>query len=413
MPRFDYVAIDRAGHQQSGGVTAASADDARHQLASRSWMVMHLMPAPANGNDTQAGGRGEPTARRALFARHLNAREVNLFTWQLATLASVVSVEEALRTVAAQSQKPHVRQIISGVHQSVLEGQRLADAMAGHPRSFSPLYRAMVAAGESSGALTVVLERLAGLLERQAVMRSKAQTALAYPAVLAGVATLVIIAMMVLVIPKLVEQFTSMGQTLPLLTRMVIGVSDALINFGPWLLAAGLVAGFGAVRALRSEGVRLKLDGWLLTLPFVGRILRDMHAARLARTMSIMLANGMPLLDGLSVTARTIGNRKMRQACVDMATSIREGGSISGALRRTALFPPLLVHMADSGEQSGRLSDMLARAAETLEREFEAFTTTVLGLLEPAIIVVMGGIVALIVLAILLPILQLNVLATG
>jgi len=231
--------------------------------------------------------------------------------------------------------------------------------------------------------------------------------------VLAVVALGVIVAMMTYIVPKVVDQFDSMGQTLPLLTRLVIGLSDLMRDWG-WLMAVILAAVVAAgLIARRREAVRLRLDAWVLRLPLVGRLTRDLHGARMARTLSTMIAAGLPVLEGLTITARTVSNRALRRATEQMAEAVREGGGLSPAMRRAEVFPPILVYMTASGESSGRLEPMLERAADYLEREFSNFTAVMLSLLEPAIIVVMGGIVAVIVLSILLPILQINTLALG
>jgi len=213
------------------------------------------------------------------------------------------------------------------------------------------------------------------------------------------------------VVPQVVEQFDTVGQELPLLTRMVITLSDVLVN-GWWIMLL-VVVGIGLIgwRALKEPSIRLAFDSWLLRLPLLGRLLRDLHAARMARTLGTMVASRLPLLEGLTLTAGTIHNRRLRVASDDIVEAIRGGGSLSAAMRRAGVFPPLLTYLAASGEAAGRLDEMLERAADYLEREFDRFTATALSLLEPAIIVIMGGIVATIVLSILLPILQLNTLA--
>lgn len=230
---------------------------------------------------------------------------------------------------------------------------------------------------------------------------------------LAVVAIGVIAALMAFVVPRVVEQFTSMNQTLPLLTRVVIAISSLITDWG-WLVLILLVAGGVLFAAgLRQPAFRLKVDGLMLKLPVIGRLMRDLHGARMARTLSTMIAAGLPVLEGLTITARTVSNRVLRAATESMAESVREGGGLSAAMRRAEVFPPILVYMTASGESSGRLEPMLERAADYLEREFATFTAVMLSLLEPAIIVVMGGIVAVIVLSILLPILQINTLALG
>jgi len=405
MPDFAYVGLDTAGRERRGSVRAETSEAARDQLVQRRLYVVRIEPAAEAGT---------PLVSRSLLARRkIGAKQLTLFTRQLATLITVTPLEEALRTVSRQAEREELRRVLGSVHAGVVEGRRLSEAMGREPASFPPLYRAMVAAGEASGTLPQILERLANLLERQAQVRSKVLSTLAYPTILAIVAAFVVFALMIFVVPKVVEQFRDIGQTLPLLTRIVIGLSGFLASWWWALLLAIALAAFLAGRALRDEGVRMKFDRLLLKLPLVGRLIRDLHAARMARTLATMVASRLPLLEGLRLTTGTVHNRVLRAASAEIAESIRTGGSLSGALKRAGIFPPLLVYLAASGEASGRLDLMLERAADYLDREFDAFTTTALALLEPAIIIVMGAIVALIVLSILLPILQLDTLAGG
>ena len=406
MPDYAYVGLDTAGRERRGSVRADTADAARAQLVSRRLYVVRIEPT--------AEGAAPPLLSRGLIQRkRLSAKQLTLFTRQLATLVTVAPLEEALRTLSRQAEREELQRILSEVHAGVVEGRRLADAMAREPKSFPPLYRAMVAAGESTGTLPQILERLANLLERQAQVRGKVLSTLAYPIVLAAVAAFVVFALMIFVVPKVVEQFEDVGQQLPLLTRIVIGLSNFLSNWWWALLILIALAVVIGGRALKEEGLRMKFDALLLRLPLIGRLIRDLHAARMARTLSTMVASRLPLLEGLRLTTETIHNRVLRSASADIAETVRTGGSLSGALRKAGVFPPLLVYLAASGEASGRLDMMLERAADYLEREFDAFTSTALSLLEPAIIVVMGAVVALIVLSILLPILQLDTLAGG
>jgi general secretion pathway protein F len=403
MPDFDYLALDTGGRERRGSVVAPTVEEARARLDKRRFYVVRIEP-----------GSGAPAKAKPLLSlgqRRMSAKQLTLFTRQIATLIQVSPLEESLRTIARQTEQPHVRDIVAQVHLGVVEGRRMSEAMAREPRNFPPLYRAMVSAGESSGSLPVILERLAELLERQAQVRGKVQTALAYPIVLAVVALFVVVALMMFVVPKVVEQFDTVGQQLPLLTRIVIGLSDFLVNWWWALVLATVAAGSIGWRALRDPALRLRFDAWLLRLPLLGRLIRDLHAARMARTLATMVASRLPLLEGLILTSQTIYNRALRKASEDIVESIRGGGSISAALRRAGVFPPLLVYLAASGEASGKLDVMLERAADYLEREFDGFTATALSMLEPAIIVVMGGLVAVIVLSILLPILQLQTLA--
>jgi len=406
MPDFAYFGLDTAGRERRGSVRAETSEAARDQLVSRRLYVVRIEPA--------ADSAAPPLLSRGLIVRKkLGAKQLTLFTRQLATLVTVSPLEEALRTVSRQSEREEVRRILGNVHSGVIEGRRLSDAMGREPASFPALYRAMVAAGEASGTLPQILERLANLLERQAQVRGKVLSTLAYPIILAVFATFVVFALMIFVVPKVVEQFDDVGQSLPFLTRMVIGLSSFLAAWWWALLILIALAVLGAGRALKDEGIRMKFDRALLRLPLVGRLIRDLHAARMARTLSTMVASRLPLLEGLMLTTGTVHNRVLRAASADIAEQVRIGGSLSGALKRVGIFPPLLVYLAASGEASGKLDVMLERAADYLDREFDAFTTTALSLLEPAIIIVMGAIVALIVLSILLPILQLETLAGG
>lgn len=400
MADFDYIAIDPAGKERTGKVKADTIDDARARLDARKLFIVRIEQ-----------GAAEKAARRAglsLRTPRLSAKELTLFTRQLSTLVQVSPLEESLRTIGRQSEQEHVRAIVSKVHGGVLEGRRLADALGAEPKSFPPLYRAMISAGESSGSLPTIMERLSELMERQAVIRSKVLTAIAYPSVLAAFAVCVVAALMIFVVPKVVEQFDTVGQDLPLLTRMVMGLSAFLAGYW-WLLA--MLIGLGALgfwRAMKIESFRYRFDATLLRLPLLGRLIRDLHAARMARTLSTMVASRLPLMEGLSLTTQTVHNRVLRQASEEIVEAIRGGGSLSAALRRAGVFPPLLVYLAASGESAGRLDTMLERAADYLEREFDSFTSAALAMLEPLIIIAMGGIVAVIILSILLPILQLQ-----
>ena len=403
MPDYRYVAIDSQGRERKGRLTAANDDAARADLVRRKFHIVEVAAAGA-----------KPAAGRSLFAfrrTRLSSKELALFTRQLATLAEVAPLEEALRTLTRQSEAEKARAVIGDVHAGLLEGRRLADAMARQPASFPPLYRAMVAAGETTGSLTTILARLADLLERQAEVRGKLIAALAYPIVLAVVAIGVVAALMIFVVPRVVEQFTDTGQQLPFLTRAVIAISGFAANWW-WLIALLIVAAsFGWAAAMRRPAFKARVDARLLRLPLLGRLLRDLYAARFARTLATMVSSRLPLVEGLRLTLPTIRNAALASATATIVEQVRAGGSLSAALRDAGVFPPLLVYMTASGESAGRLEVMLERAADYLEREFDRFTAASMALLEPVIIVLMGSCVALIILAILLPILQLQNLA--
>jgi len=407
MPEFAYYALDPNGRERRGRVNAATDAAARANLETRRFHVVRME------RHTLAEAKAGDSIAQSFRSRRLSGKQLTLFTRQLATISQVSPLEEALRTIARQSEQPHVRAVVANVADGVVEGRRLADAMAREKKSFSPLYRAMVSAGESSGTLPDLLERLAALLERQAEMRGKVLSALAYPIVLTLVAIAVVAALMIAVVPRVVEQFDDVGQQLPLLTRIIIAISSFLAAYWWVMLIVMALAGVIFWRALQDEGFRYAFDRSLLRVPLLGRLIRDLHAARMARTLATMIESRLPAVEGLKLTASTISNRALRRATEGVVDSIRAGGSISGALARAGVFPPLLVYLAASGESAGRLDSMLARAADYLEREFDNFTATALSMLEPAIIVIMGAVVATIVLAILLPILQLQSLIGG
>jgi general secretion pathway protein F len=404
MARFTYLAIDPKGQQRRGAIEAVDAAVVSAKLESRQWHVIRVAP------DVAASARiaALPIRSGSFWVPRLSANQLALFTRQLASLATVSPLEEALRTIARQTERPKARAILAQVHAGVVEGLPLAEAMRREEASFPPVYRAMIAAGENSGSLPGIANRLADLLEKQALVRGRIVAALAYPVVLSIVAIAVVTGLMISVVPRVVEQFDNASRQLPMLTRAVIGVSQFMSGWWWALLIAFGLTALGAARAMREPGVRLWTDALLLRLPFLGRLTRDVHAAGLARTLATMIEARLPLVDGLRLASRTVSNRVQCAALESATEKVRAGGSLSTALREAGTFPPLLVYLAASGEAAGQLGPMLERAADYLEREFETFSSAAMALLEPAIIVVMGALVTLIILAILLPILQLQ-----
>jgi len=403
MARWSYLAVDPQGKERRGAIDAVSLPAAREKLSTRRWHVLRLEEGAAKAAPAKPGTIQLPTR-----TPRLKAKALALFTRQFASLMLVSPLEEALRTISRQTEKAKARAILTNVHQGVVEGLPLAEALRREPASFPPIYRAMIAAGESSGSLPQIAERLADMLEKQAAARAKIFAALAYPVILSLMAIGVVMLLMISVVPRVVEQFDNAAQQLPLLTRMVIGLSQFLSQWW-WALGAVLaLAVLGFLRALAVPAFKYRFDAALLKVPFVGRLIRDVHAASLARTLATMIDARLPLVDGLKLSARTVSNAVHREALERITEKVRAGTSLSTALREAGTFPPLLVYLAASGESAGRLGDMLERAADYLEREFSQFTAAAMALLEPAIIIVMGIIVALIILAILLPILQLQ-----
>lgn len=405
MPAFEYEALDPKGVLKTGVVSADSARLARRELRQIRLMPVRIAPVAV---------RADRKFSLPLFARRngLKPAALMLLTRQLATMVGAAApLEESLHTIALQADDKNVRAVLLDVRTSVTEGQRLADAMAQHPEVFSPLYRALIAAGEMSGNLAGVLERLSEHLEKTERLRAKVTTALIYPIVLSAVAMGVIIILMTFVVPKVIAQFDSLGQELPLLTRILVFVSESLSSYGLAMIAFLAVASFFFTRALARPAFRRRVDAGLLTLPVIGKLLRGLYAARLARTLGTLVASGSPISEGLTAAKATVSNLVLADAVGAVGISIQEGTSLSQAMRRTGLFPPMVVYMSAIGESTGRLDLMLTKAAEHLEREFETVTTAAIGLLEPLIVVVMGAVVAMIILAILLPILQLNSIA--
>jgi len=405
MPAFEYEALDPKGVLKTGVVSADSARLARRELRQIRLMPVRISPVAA---------RADRKFSLPLFSRRnsLKPAALMLLTRQLATMIGAAApLEESLHTIALQADDKNVRAVLLDVRTSVTEGQRLADAMAQHPEVFSPLYRALIAAGEMSGNLAAVLERLSEHLEKTEGLRAKVTTALIYPIVLSAVAMGVIIILMTFVVPKVIAQFDSLGQELPLLTRILVFVSESLSSYGLAMIALLAAASFCFTRALARPAFRRRVDAGLLTLPVIGKLLRGLYAARLARTLGTLVASGSPISEGLTAAKATVSNLVLADAVGAVGISIQEGTSLSQAMRRTGLFPPMVVYMSAIGESTGRLDLMLTKAAEHLEREFETVTTAAIGLLEPLIVVVMGAVVAMIILAILLPILQLNSIA--
>lgn len=398
MRVYDYIALDVAGKKKIGTIKADSDTAAQQELTRRQLLPVRLTPSTNRVESAKAGaGR-----------QRLSGRDLVHVTRQAATLLRVNPVEEALRAIANQADNKRIGTVLHGVHAQVVEGFRLSEAMNRFPTSFPPLYRSMVAIGESVGVLPDVLDRMADLQERELEINSKIQSALIYPAILTIMAILVVFGMMGFVVPKMVVQLESLGQTLPLITRIVVGCSRFLQNFGLILIIAGAGGMFVFLRALRAEAFRRKFDRFVLGLPLIGRTVRFANASSLARSLATMSGSGLPVLEGLTIAAKTVQNLVLRDAVERMCTMIREGASLSTSMRRVEIFPSVLVHMAASGEASSNLAPMLERAADYVDREITALTDLALRLLEPLIIVIMGFVVATIVLAVLLPILQVN-----
>ena len=403
MAAFEYTALSSEGKQTRGVITADSPRAARKELRLRQLTPLDVKATRSESESGRRFGGGISPKARALLTRQLAVM-----------LQSGMTVEEALRAAAGEGGDARIRKLLLGARSRVMEGARFADALGEAPKAFPQLYRAVVAAGEASGQLGAVLESLADYLESTYRLRRQVQSALIYPAVLGIMALLMVGALMIFIVPRLVEQFDLMGgQELPFLTRAVMATSSFVRDWGLVLAVVLAVGAFVLVRLLRNPALKLSLDQAMLSLPFIGSMQRTVMAARFARIYATLSASGAPVLDALQGAKAAMTNQVFARAAQSVSENVREGGSFAAAMRRTGAFPPTMVHMAASGEAGRNLPGMMNRAAEFLESEFESSAQVALGLLEPLIIVVLGGLVGMIVLSIMLPIMQLNSLALG
>lgn len=402
MGAYEYHALNDRGREQRGVLEGDSARQVRQLLRERGLNALAVAPVRGSARQTAAGARDT-----------IPVAELVVLTRQLATLARAgLPVGEILGTVAEQTGRPSTRRILLGVRGRVIEGGALSDALAAYPRVFPPFFHATVAAGEQSGRLADVLERLADHVERHQALRQKLVLSLVYPALVMLVAVGVVGVMMIYVVPEVVRVFTGIGQELPWFTRALIATSDQVrvLALPAALLTVALLLGGGLL--LRLPAVRLAADRTLLALPLAGTAVRRINTARFIRTLAILTASAVPLLDGVRLASGVVPNLALRRALTGVGRQIREGSTLQSGLRETGQFTPLALNLIASGESGGRLDDMLDRAATQQEREIELGLATLVGLLEPLMIVLLGGIILAIVVAILLPIFQLNELVT-
>ena len=403
MPAFKYKALDSGGKVVKGVLEGDSERQIRTQLRSKKLRPLEVSAASKR---PLTAGSGE---RARLFGPRLNSREVALVTRQLSTLvASALPLDECLQAAAEQTRKASTKALLLQVRSKVAEGHTLAHAMGQFPQTFGDMYRAMVNAGEQAGQLGPVLEQLADYTESRQHTAQKLQMALIYPFVLIGVAIAVVAALMVFVVPELVGIFAQTETDLPPLTVALIATSDFLTEFGLALFASIIVALIAFQRLLKKPSNKRIWDAVLLRLPGIKSVLIGMDTARFSSTLSILMASGVPLLDALKIAGAVMNNLVLRDASAEVALKVQEGSSLNRALGQGPFFPPMMVHMVASGETSGELETMLERSATNQERELEMTLGTVMGLFEPIMVVVMGGLVLMIVMAILLPIFDLN-----
>lgn len=399
MPAFNYIALDAEGNKKKGVVESDSPRQARQQIRDRGFIPVSVA--------TIAQGKSIPGG--IFFGQSLGASQLALVTRQLATLVrSGFPLEEVLETVSRQSTRANIKSMLSAIRSRVMEGLSLAQSLAAFPRSFPEMYRATISAGEQTGKLDTILERLADYTEARQLLRQKTMQALIYPILLTTTAILVTGFLLTYVVPQVVQVFEHTGDTLPTLTVALIGVSQFLQNYGLFLLILIAAAVVATPFAMRNINVRRQYHHILLRIPVLSRLVTGLNTARFARTLSILTSSGVAILDSLHISAQVITNLPMREAVENASIKVREGASLHKSLENTGLFPPMTVQLIASGETGGNIDTMLERAAIQQEREVEGYIAVLMGVFEPALILLMGLIVLTIVLATLLPIFELN-----
>ncbi|AST85225.1 type II secretion system inner membrane protein GspF [Ralstonia pseudosolanacearum] len=399
MPAFRYEAADASGRTDRGVIEADSARQARTALRARG-----LTPLVVDALGAQAAKRAG-----SRFGKRLSPQENALVTRQLASLlVAGLPLDEALAALADQAERPYVHELLASIRAEVVGGSSLSVALAQHPRDFPDIYRALVSAGEHSGNLGLVLSRLADYIESRNALTSKIKLAFTYPAIVTVVAFAIVIFLLSYVVPQVVSVFANTKQKLPTLTIIMLWLSDFVRNWG-WLAAIVLAAlGLLVRKMLQQPALRLSWHRWLLTAPLFGKLVRGYNTARFASTLAILSSAGVPILRGLQAAGETLNNVALKTNVEDAATRVREGTSLARALAAQNQFPPVLVHLIRSGEATGNLPAMLERAAQGEAQELERRTLFLTGLLEPALILTMGVVVLLIVLAVLMPIIEIN-----
>jgi general secretion pathway protein F len=402
MPAFRYEAMDVAGATRKGVVNADSARAARSDLRAQG-----MVPIAVDAIAAQIDELGQ--ARRSAFGDRLSTTELALFTRQLASLLEAsLPLEQAFTALLEQAERSYMRDLVASIRSEVMGGASLSDALSHHPRDFADIYRALVASGEQIGQLARVLSRLADYIERRNALVQKVRLAFTYPAIVTVVAFSIVIFLLAYVVPQIVSVFASTKQKLPLLTVIMLAISDFVRAWG-WLVAL-VVAGasFAWHIALKNPDIKYRWHRWLLTAPLYGKFERSLNTARFASTLAITTGSGVPILRALQTSRDTLSNVAMREQVEEATASVREGVGLARALSAHKHFPPMLIHMIRAGEVTGELPAMLERASNAQEQDLERRALTIAGLLEPALILAMGVVVLLIVLAVLMPIIEIN-----
>ncbi|MFY2056374.1 type II secretion system inner membrane protein GspF [Achromobacter xylosoxidans] len=398
MPDFRFEAADALGRIQRGVLSADSARAARAQLRAQGLTALAVRLSARRG-----AGSAE------LFAARLSDSDLAWATRQLASLlAAGLPLEGALSATVEQAEKKHIAATLSGVRADVRGGQRFSDALSARPRDFPPIYRALIKAGEDSGDLARIMERLADYIEGRNALRSKVLTAFIYPAIVGVVSICIVVFLLAYVVPQVVSAFSQARQELPWITRAMLAASDYVRAWGGLnALVAALLFGLWRL-SQRAEAARLAWHGRILRLPMIGRFALGVNTARFAATLAILADAGVPLLRALDAARQTLANDCLRRAVLDATERIEGGSGLGAALRQQKVFPPLLCHLVASGEKTGTLARMLDRAAQTLSADIERRAMAMTAMLEPLMILIMGGVVLTIVLAVMLPIMEIN-----
>ncbi|WP_100642471.1 type II secretion system inner membrane protein GspF [Alteromonas facilis] len=403
MPAYAYKALTSSGKNKSGVLEADTPRQVRQQLREQSLIPIDVEEV----SEKKKAQKGN--ARFGMLRPTISVSDLALLTRQLATLIeSALPIEEALQAVAEQSEKPRHKQMMMAIRSKVVEGYTLADALSEFPSVFDNLYRSMVAAGEKSGHLDTVLNRLADYTERRNIVKNQITQALIYPVIMLIVAIGIVSLLLTYVVPRIVGQFDNMGQELPGVTQFLIAVSEGIQNYGLLILLALVLMYVGYRQLMRTSAFKMKSHRIRLNFPVLGKVIKSINTSRFASTLSILTASAVPVLEGMRIAGNVLENVYIKDLIMESAGKVQGGSSLRGALDATGVFPPMMIHMIASGEKSGELQDMLARAALNQERQFEMQVNIALAILGPVLILTMAAIVFFIVIAILLPIISLN-----
>ena len=409
MAAFDYIALDAKGKELKGIVEGDGAKQVRQLLRDKGLMPLEITESSKAAQGKQRSGKTSSLNKPLFLQRSISSTELALLTRQLATLIqAALPLDETLSAVADQTDKPRIKSMLYAIRSRVLEGHSLAVGLADYPKVFPELYRATVDAGEQSGHLDTVLERLADYTESRQEIQGKVRQALIYPAFLSLFAVAIVIFMMTSIVPQVVSVFEDTGQELPGLTLTLIAMSDFVVDYGLFMLVIIIAAFVGFQMALTRPAFVMKYHMFLFRLPIIQRLVRGLNAALFTRTFSILSGSGVSVLEAMKISAKVVANLPMREAILQATDRVREGTGIKNALEHSKLFPPMTLQLIASGENSGKLEEMLERASMQLEREQVTLIAYIVGILEPVIILAMGLMVLMIVLGILLPIFDLN-----